>query len=109
MGTPHEWPLAFDVLRAFQNNLPGLIDQDCVAQYNAIIQSLEKTENLDLQDFTVDVQKLSFKVVVAQTADHAYPPRRIQYSNKKYCDIDYFYGKLDGLRAFLIQAEKNNL
>ena len=100
MGNPTDRASAFRALQSFRRSLPGLIDEKCVDEYHGIIESLEKPDNLNLQDFKIDVLKLSFKIVVAQTAER-YPPGRIQYSNKRYCDSDYFYEKLDRLLDFL--------
>jgi hypothetical protein len=102
---PTDRTSAFIILRNFQKNLPLLIDEECVDQYHEIIQSLEKTENLNLEEFKIDPAKLSFKIVVAAQTVHRYPPSRIQYSNKRYCDSDYLRGKLDGLRVFLSQTK----
>jgi hypothetical protein len=100
MNDPTDRASAFRALQNFRRSLPGLIDEECVDEYHGIIESLEKPGNLNLQGFKIDVLKLSFKIVAAQTAQR-YPPGRIQYSNKRYCDSDYFYEKLGRLLAFL--------
>lgn len=99
-----EWVLACSRFEIFRKNLPVLIDENCVQQYHAILESLANAGGLDLDRFKIDVQKIAFRMVRTQTAD-IYPPHRAQYSNKKYCDADYFGGKLGGLADFLDRSK----
>jgi hypothetical protein len=46
-----EWALAYSRFQTFRNSLPGLIDEDCVSEYHAIIESLEQAGQSDLDDF----------------------------------------------------------
>ena len=69
-----EWALAYCRFQTFRNSLPGLIDEDCVSE---------------------------FRMVQARAGEHIAPRVGVQYSNKKYCDWEYFCCKLDGLQDFL--------
>jgi len=94
---------------AFRKTLPVLIDEDCVYRYHEIVESIEEAANLNLEDFKIDKSKISFTLTRSQTVG-VYPPvARVQYSNKRYCDSDYFYQKLDRLQRYLSTAKKNGL
>ena len=97
----------WSLLAAFQKSLPVLIDEECVEQYHKILESLEKDTNISLRDFRIESSCFAFRIAVAQTVD-SYRPRPIQYTNKRYCDSDHFFQKLEGLQHFLNQAKKNN-
>ena len=96
-----DWALANSRLQTFRSSLPGLIDEDCVSSYHAIIESLEQAVQLDLHDFRIDASKLAFRMVHAYAGEHIAPRVGVQYSSKKYCDWEYFRCKLDELQDFL--------
>ena len=101
-----EWALAKSRFQTFRCSLPGLIDEDCVSEYHAIIESLEQAGQSDLNDFRIDASKLAFRMVQARTGEHIDPRVGVQYSNKKYCDWEYFCRKLDKLQDFLNRPDK---
>jgi hypothetical protein len=101
-----EWVLANNRFETFRSSLPSLIDEDCVSEYHAIIDSLEQAGESDLNDFRIDANKLAFRIMQACTAEHINPRVRVQYSNKRYCDWEYFCCKLDKLQDFLNRPDK---
>ena len=101
-----EWELANSRFQTFRRGLPGLIDEDCVSEYHALIESLEQAGQSGLNDFRIDASKLAFRMVQACTGEHINPRLRVQYSNKKYCDWEYFCCKLDQLQEFLNRPDK---
>jgi hypothetical protein len=101
-----EWALAYSRFQTFRNSLPGLIDEDCISEYHAIIESLEQAGQSDLDDFRIDESKLAFRMVQARAGEHIAPRVGVQYSNKKYCDWEYFCCKLDGLQDFLNRLDQ---
>ena len=101
-----EWALANSRFHTFRSGLPDLIDEDCVSEYHAIIDSLEQAGQSDLNDFRVDANKLAFLIMQVCTAEHINPRVRVQYSNKRYCDWEYFCCKLDNLQDFLNRPDK---
>jgi len=101
-----ELALAKSRFQTFRGSLPGLIDEDCVSEYHAVIESLEQAGQLDLNDFRIDASKLAFRMVQACTGEHIDPRVGVQYSNKKYCDWEYFCRKLDQLQGFLNRPDK---
>lgn len=68
-----QWAQAYSHLETFRSSLPGLIDEDCVSEYHAIIKSLEQARQLDLGDFRIDVSKLAFRLVQASAGEHIAP------------------------------------
>ncbi|HLV94098.1 MAG TPA: hypothetical protein VKS44_02815 [Candidatus Acidoferrales bacterium] len=102
-----EWAEANRCLQAFRRSLPGLIDEDCVSEYHAIIDSLEQAGQTNLDAFRIDASKLAFRMLHAYSGEHTAPRVGVQYSNKKYCDWEYFCHKLDELRDFLNHLDQN--
>jgi hypothetical protein len=96
-----DWTLAHRNFRAFRSSLPGLIDEDCVSEYRAILESLKQAGQPGLNDFTIDASELAFRMVQARTGEHIDPRVGVQYSNKKYCDSEHFGSKLERLHGFL--------
>jgi hypothetical protein len=103
-----EWAEANRRLQAFRSSLPGLIDEDCVSEYHAIIDSIEQAGQSNLDAFRIDASKLAFRMLHAYSAEHIGPRVGVQYSNKKYCDWEYFCCKLDELRDFLSRVDRNS-
>ena len=101
-----EWALANSRFQTFGWSLPSLIDEDCVSEYHAIIESLEQAGQSDLNDFRIDASKLAFRMVQARMGEHIDPRVGVQYSNRKYCDWEYFCSKLDKLQDFLNRPDK---
>ena len=101
-----EWTLANSRFQTFRCSLPGFIDEDCVSEYHSIIESLEQAGQSDLNDFRIDASKLTFRMVQARTGEHTDPRVGVQYSNKKYCDWEYFCCKLGQLQEFLSRSDK---
>ena len=104
-----QWTLACSGLEAFQVSLPGLIDEDCVSAYHDLLRALEEAGHFDLVGFRVAAAKLEFRIVRARSTGLAFPPEKIQYSNKRYCDRDYFSAQLENVLHFIDEVEKNKL
>ena len=99
------WILARSHLEAFRTNLPGLIDEACVTDYHDIIDALEKAARTDLSSFKIDADRLAFRIVRSQAASRVHTPARIQCSNKRYCDRDFFCAQLERLVHFVSQLD----
>ena len=95
------WTLANSRLEMFRLNLPGLIDEDCVRDYHQIVEALEKAGEIDLSHFKIESGRLGFQIMRSKSADDVYPPARIQYSNKRYCDRIFFCTQLESLVQFI--------
>ena len=57
-----------------------------------------------MSEFRIDDVRLSFRLVQSRSAN-TFPPTRVQYSNKRYCDGDYFQITLARLGDFLRRSE----
>src|SRR5262250_3273817 len=101
-----EWAVANSRFQAFRSSLPGLIDENCVSEYHAIIELFAQAGQSDLDDFRIDANKLAFRMVQAHAGEHIAPRVGVQYSNKKYCDWEYFWSKLDELQDFLNRPDQ---
>lgn len=101
MSDTNQWELAYNHFQTFRNNLPGLIDEDCVSEYHAIIDVLERAGQRALDDLRIDASQLEFRLVQSRSGEHIDPRVGVQYSNKRYCDREYFCQKLDQLQAVL--------
>jgi hypothetical protein len=96
-----QWTLACARIEMFRLNLPGLIDEDCVKDYHQIVESLEKAGEIDLSHFTIESARLEFQIMRSRSAGDVYPPQRIQYSSKRYCDRIFFCTQLERLVHFV--------
>ena len=105
---PHtiQWDLAYSHFQTFRNCLPDLIDETCVSEYHAIIDSIEEAGQLNLQDFRIEPNKMLFHMVKARAAEQTASRMRVQYSNSRYCDSDHFSWKLIQLQGFLNSTEQ---
>jgi hypothetical protein len=102
-----QWEAAYRRFQTFQKNLPGLIDENCVSEYHAILESLEQAGQRPL-DFRIDDSKMAFRLVQARSGEHIDPRVGVQYSNKKYCDWEYFCRNLDQLQEVLNQRNQKD-
>ena len=103
-----EWELAYNQFQAFRNNLRDPINEDCVSEYHTIIESLEAAGEQNLDEFRIDADKMEFLLVQAVSGEHIDPRIGVQYSNKKYCDREYFCGKADQLQKHLRSRSTSN-
>jgi hypothetical protein len=92
----------------FRRNLPGLIDEDFIGQYHSLLDTLQQAGQTDLQTFRIDAANVTFRIVRAQSADFVYPPEKTQYSNKKYCDKDYFSAQVEKAWTFIKGGERSH-
>lgn len=103
-----QWEAACRRFQTFQRNLPDLIDETCVSEYHAILDALEQAGRRPL-DFRIEESKLTFRLVQAHRAGENIGPRvAVQYSNKKYCDWEYFRRNLDQLQDVLDQRNQKD-
>src|SRR5581483_3640739 len=108
MREPIQWERAHSHFQAFRNNLPGIIDEDCVSEYHAIIDALEEAGQGTLGEFRIDASKITFVMVQSRSGEHIDPRVGVQYSNKKYCDREYFCPKLDQLQDILNRPDQTS-
>jgi hypothetical protein len=106
MWTVTDWTMARNMCENFRRTLPSLIDEVCVHSYRQIVESLEGAADLNLTDFKIDEKEVSCRMVRSRSANISSGPIMVRYTTKKYCDSDYFYGKLDHLRNFLSTVVK---
>ena len=102
-----QWEAAYLRFQTFRKNLSGLIDENCVSEYHAILESLEQAGQRPL-DFRIDDSKMTFRLVQARSGEHIDPRVGVQYSNKKYCDWEYFCRNLDQLQEVLNQRNQKD-
>lgn len=96
-----EWELAYSQFQVFRNSLRGLIDEDCISEYHRIVESLQQAGDENLDTFRIDKNKMEFLLVQAKSGEHIDPRVGVQYSNKKYCDWEYFWDKIEQLQEHL--------
>src|SRR5215469_11984126 len=96
-----QWEKAHTHFQTFRKKPPSLIDEDCVSEYHAILDSLEQASERPLDEFRIEVSRMAFLLVQARSGEHIDPRVGVQYSNKKYRNREYFCSMLDRLHAFL--------
>lgn len=102
------WAVAYSTFRTFKHNLPLLINEDCVSEYHAILDSLEKAGKLKLDEYQIDPLRLSFRLERSHSANASTPNLSVrtstQYSNKRYCDTEYFHWMLSKVEAAIARS-----
>jgi hypothetical protein len=100
--------MATSSFERFRRNLPVLIDEDFIGQYHSLLDTLQQAGQIDLQAFRIDAANITFRIVRAQSTGLVYPPEKTQYSNKKYCDTDYFSAQVEKAWTFIKGVERNH-
>jgi uncharacterized protein (TIGR02391 family) len=96
-------------LDALRQNLPALIDEDIVRDYNSIVHALQvAAHDENMVHFRIPQSELKPQVVSAVRGT-ARRPGRVNYSQDKYCDDDFFERQITALWNYIQKTdpEKN--
>jgi hypothetical protein len=58
-----EWRLAYRQLLSFEENLPALIDEQCVQHYHGILDELQSVSELEINHFRIELTELAYQTV----------------------------------------------
>jgi hypothetical protein len=85
----------------FKSNLPPSISEDCVREYQAIVDALSAASGETLNAFKIGDAELEYKVIGSQRRSFSGRPGRVIRSNEKSCDSARFQRQIDGLSHYL--------
>ena len=101
MQDAQKWHLAYSMFAGFKANLPEPVNEDHVQRYNEIVAIVEQVSGHDLSHFKIAADKLKPKITSVRRGGYGGGPGHVNYSNKRYCDSDYFRAQVDGLANYL--------
>jgi hypothetical protein len=96
-----KWNRGVSMLRGLEQNLPSSIDEGRVNDYHGIVAILEEASGEDLSHFKISPERIKPRVVSVTPGSRYGGPGRVQYSDKIYCNSEYFRSQLAGLVAYL--------
>ncbi len=92
-------------LEALRRNVPGLIGEDIVRDYNAIVLALQvASHDENMLHFRIRDTELKPRVVSVQMAGRR-SPGRINYSKENYCDSNLFKRQLEALWGYIQKTD----
>jgi hypothetical protein len=103
MHANHEgqWNVNIVRLEALRQNVPSLIGEALVRDYNAIVLALQvASHDENMVHFRIRDTELKPRVVSVQRAGRR-SPGRINYSKENYCDSNLFKRQLEGLWGYI--------
>jgi len=90
MLNQERWNVAFVKLDALRKNIPRLITEERVAEYHAIVHTLQvESREENLVSFRIPEGELKQSLVAARRATRCHPGHAT-YSKDRYCDVHYF-------------------
>ena len=100
-----QWNVNIVRLEALRQNVPSLIDEAIVREYNAIVLALQAaSHDENMVHFRIPDAELKPRVVSVQRAGRR-SPGRINYSQGNYCDSNLFKRQLEGLWGYIQKTE----
>ena len=85
----------------FKANLPQSVHEDHVQRYHEIVAILEQASGHDLSHFKIAADNLKPKITRVAMGGYGGGPGHVTYSDKRYCDSDYFRAQVDSLANYL--------
>lgn len=105
---PHlegQWNVNIVRLEALRQNVPSLISEAIVRDYNSIVLALQAaSQDANMVHFRIPDIELKSRVVSVQRAGRR-SPGRINYSRDNYCDRDLFRRQLEGLWGYIEKTD----
>ena len=90
IGLRGGWNVNFARLDVLRQNIPSLIDEDIVRDYNSIVHALQvASRDENMAHFRIPDTELKPRVVSIQHGSRRFPGRT-NYSKENYCDNDLF-------------------
>ncbi len=100
-----QWNVNIARLEALRQNVPGLIGEDIVRDYNAIVLALQAaSRDENMVHFRIPDAELKPRVVSFQLGGRR-SPGRTNYSKERYCDGVFFKRQLEGLWGYIQKTE----
>jgi uncharacterized protein (TIGR02391 family) len=110
-GSEGQWNVNFVRLDALRQNLPALIDEDTVRDYNSIVRALQvASRDENIVHFGIPETELKPRIVSFQIGGRR-SPGRTNYSKERYCNSDFFERQVQGLWGYIHKTklhEKKN-
>ena len=105
IGLRGGWNVNFARLDVLRQNIPSLIDEDIVRDYNSIVHALQvASRDENMVHFRIPDTELKPRVVSIQHGSRRFPGRT-NYSKENYCDNDLFERQLQGLWGYIQKTE----
>jgi hypothetical protein len=97
MLNQQQWDVAFAQLDALHRNIPSFVDEARVQEYHAIVHALQVAScDENIVTFRVPANEIRPKVVSVAPGGRRFRGH-VNYSDKKYCDNNFFERQLDAL------------
>jgi hypothetical protein len=97
MLNQQQWDIAFTQLDALRRNIPPFVDEVRVQEYHAIVHALQVAScDENLLNFRIPGNEIRPKVASVRLGGRRHPGH-VNYTNKKYCDNNFFQRQLDAL------------
>jgi pyrimidine deaminase RibD-like protein len=98
---------AYARLASLRNNMPSYVDEQRAKDYHSIVESLQQASGDDLSSFLIPADEMKRDIIASSPAGFRGRARgRIVYSDKKYCDRDFFARQVEALYLYLDLARK---
>lgn len=99
-----QWAIAYAQLDALRKNIPAWIDEGEVHRYHSVLDSLAAASGEDLAAFHIPTTELKPKVNSWRMGTRR-APAEVNYSEKNYCDDDYFKRQVQGVWQYIQTLE----
>ena len=100
-----QWNVNIVRLEALRKNVPGLIGEDIVRDYNAIVLALQAaSHDENMVHFRIPDAELKPRVVSIRMGGRR-SPGRTNYSKERYCDNVFCKRQLEGLWVYIEKTD----
>src|ERR1700682_1669187 len=100
-----QWNVNIVRLEALRQNIPSLIGENIVRDYNAIVHALQvASHDENMVHFRIPDSELKPRVVSVQRAGRRYPSRT-NYSKDNYCDGGLFKRQIQALWGYIQKTD----
>jgi len=101
MLNQQQWDVAFAQLDALHRNIPSFVDEARVQEYHAIVHSLQVAScDENIVSFRIPASEIRPKVVSVVPGGRRFRGH-VNYSDKKYCENNFFERQLEALWNYI--------
>lgn len=101
MPDQRKFAVAYARLVSLRGKIPSFLNEQRVRDYHSIVDALQEACGDDLSSFRIPAGEMKRRIVAVHPGSYRGRSGHAKYSDKNYCDREFFERQVDGLHYYI--------
>lgn len=106
MPDQKKFAVAYARLVSLRAKIPSFLGEQRVKDYHSIVDALQEASGEDLSSFRIPAEEMKPRIVAVHPRSYRGRPGHATYSDKNYCDREFFERQVNGLHYYIESARR---